>query len=143
MTDRLIGLLLLALSIGYGVTAGSFQASFGDPLGPAAFPMIVAVPVATLSLAMMIWPGPDAVWSLGRPMLMQGAALAVLLGYALLLEPLGFPLATALSVALLARLIGAAWLHGLIAGAGLAAILFFVFDWLLNLPLPALPQLLG
>lgn len=143
MTDRLVGLLLLALSIGYGVIAGSYQASFGDPLGPAAFPMIVAVPAAILSLAMALKPGPDAVWPSGRAFLAQGAALAILVGYALLLEPLGFPLATTLGVLLLARLIGASWVQGTLAGVALAALLFFVFDRLLDLPLPALPQFLG
>lgn len=143
MTDRLIGLLLLALSIGYGMTAGSYQASFGDPLGPAAFPMIVAVPAAILSLAMVLRPGPDAVWPSRQAFLMQGAALAVLIGYALLLEPLGFPLATALGVAILARLIGASWVQSALSGAGLAAVLYYTFDRLLDLPLPALPQVLG
>lgn len=35
MTDRIVGLFLLAISIWYGVTAGDYEASFGDPLGPA------------------------------------------------------------------------------------------------------------
>lgn len=143
MTDRIVGLVLFALSIGYGVIAYGFEASFGDPLGPSAFPMIIAVPAAMISLALVLKPGPDAVWPAGRPLMMQGAALAVLIGYALLLEPLGFPLATALGVTLLARLIGAGWIQGLAAGAGLAGFLYYLFDRLLDLPLPALPQFAG
>lgn len=143
MTDRIVGLVFLTLSIWYGVTAGSYKASFGDPLGPAAFPMMVAVPAALMSLIMILRPGANPVWATGRPMARQAATLAVLLGYALLLERLGFPLATMLGVTLLARLIGTGWQQAISAGVVIALLLYVSFDRLLGLPLPLLPNLTG
>ncbi|MGB8621938.1 MAG: tripartite tricarboxylate transporter TctB family protein [Paracoccaceae bacterium] len=143
MTDRIVGLAFLALSVWYGVTAGNYEASFGDPLGPAAFPMIIAVPAAVMSVAMILRPDPDPAFARGWPLARQLTSLAVLLGYALLLERLGFPLATMLATALLARLIGARWKQAVVSAVAIAFSLYFAFDHLLGLPLPFYPDIMG
>lgn len=143
MTDRIVGLFLLALSIWYGVTAGSYEASFGDPLGPAAFPMMLSVPAAVLSLVMIVRPDEEPAWVTGRPLLRQVAAVALLLAYAGFLEVLGFPLATFVAVALLGRLLRSSWSKSAISGAITSALLFLAFDQLLGLPLPLLPSFVG
>jgi putative tricarboxylic transport membrane protein len=143
MMNRLVGMAFLAMSILYGVTAGNYRASFGDPLGPAAFPMLIAVPAALLSLVMVLRPAPDPDWELGTPLRKQLASLAVLLGYVALLEPLGFPLATLIGTALLSRLVGARWLPAGLAGLAISLLLYFLFDRVLGLPLPALPEFMG
>jgi putative tricarboxylic transport membrane protein len=139
MSDRVAGLIILALTIWFGWTAGSYEASFGDPLGPAAFPQMLAVPAGILSLILILKPDPDPEWVLGRPALKQLATLGVLIAYALLLEELGFVLATALGVVVMGRLLGAGWGRAAISGVVMSVTLFVVFDRLLGLPLPLYP----
>ncbi|MBJ3778094.1 tripartite tricarboxylate transporter TctB family protein [Acuticoccus mangrovi] len=141
MSDRIVGLLFLGLSIWYGYTAGSYEASFGDPLGPAAFPQIISVPAALVSLGLILRPDPDPTWSRGVVALRQIGALVLFVAYAVLLIPLGFGLSTFLGVMLFAMLIGASWLKGALAGIIMAPALFILFDVLLGLPLPLAPSL--
>jgi len=143
MTDRIVGLVLLAFSIWYGVTARTYEASFGDPLGPAALPMMLSVPAGLLSLALILRPDPEPQWATGRPLLRQLAAVAVLIGYAMLLDTLGFILATALGVMLLGRLLQSTWMKSALSGLVTSVVLFVAFDMLLGLPLPLLPAFLS
>ncbi|UEM24252.1 tripartite tricarboxylate transporter TctB family protein (plasmid) [Skermanella mucosa] len=143
MSDRIAGLLFAALAAWAFVTAGSFEAGFSDPVGPAAFPRLLAVPLGILSLFLILRPDPNPRWAVGRPLLRQALAVAVLGGYALLLETLGFPVATLLGVTFLARLLGARWLPALATGAALSLVLFVLFDQVLDLPLPLWPQTVG
>lgn len=139
MSDRIAGLIVLALTIWFGWTAGSFEASFGDPLGPAAFPQMLAIPAGILSLVLILKPDPDPEWVLGRPAAKQLATLGVLIAYALLLEELGFVIATTLAVVALGRLLGAGWARSTASGVIMSVTLFVVFDRLLGLPLPLYP----
>lgn len=143
MSDRIAGLIFLALSIWYGLTAGNYEASFGDPLGPAAFPQMLSVPAALFSLYMIFRPDPDPEWVVGTPAVRQFATLAVLIAYAFLLEDLGFVLATALGVALLGRLLGSGWGKSTVSGVVMSVSLFVVFDSLLGLPLPLYPAIMS
>jgi putative tricarboxylic transport membrane protein len=139
VSDRLAGAAFAALAGWIWWKAGEFQLAFGDPVGPSAFPRLVAAPMALCALALIVAPDAEPAWPRGRALARQGAALAALLAYPALLAPLGFPLATAAAVAALGRTLGADWLRaagaGVVAGVGLWA----VFDRLLGLPLPALP----
>lgn len=143
MTDRIVGLTLLAAAIWYGLTAGTYEAGFGDPLGPAAFPVMLSVPVAVLSLFLLIRPDANPDWPKGIPLLRQLAAICILISYALLLERLGFLLVTFLAVALLGRLLGSQWGKAAVSGAVISLVLFVAFDQVLGLPLPALPVFLS
>ena len=137
MSDRLAGLVLLALAVAYGVTASGYQAMIGDPLGPAVFPVVLAIPLGLLSLYLVVRPGPEADWPRGRALLKQVLALVAFVAYAYLLEPLGFLVSTFLAVVALGCLLGARLRQAAVAGAGIAVVLFVLFDSLLGLPLPA------
>ncbi|WP_108661910.1 tripartite tricarboxylate transporter TctB family protein [Acuticoccus kandeliae] len=141
MSDRIVGLFFLALSIWYGVTAGNYEAGFGDPLGPAAFPQMLSVPAALLSLGLILRPDPDPSWSRGMVLLRQGTTLVILIAYALLLEPFGFPIATFIAVVFLAKLLGTSWLKAGAAALIMSPLLFILFDVLLGLPLPLSPSI--
>ncbi len=143
MADRILGLLILVLTIFYGWTAGSYEASFGDPLGPAAFPQMLAVPAALLSLFLVLRPDPDPAWARGLPAIRQIATVGVLIAYAFLLEDLGFVVATALGASAMGRLLGAGWRKSVISGVAMAVGLFVVFDTLLGLPLPLYPRFMS
>jgi putative tricarboxylic transport membrane protein len=137
MSDRLTGLALLALAVAYGIAASGYQAMIGDPLGPAVFPIVLAIPLGLLSLYLIVRPDREPDWPRGRALLKQLLALVAFVAYAYLLEPLGFVLSTFLAVVALGWLLGARpWQAG-VAGAAIAVVLFVLFDTLLGLPLPA------
>jgi putative tricarboxylic transport membrane protein len=137
MSDRLAGLVLLALAVAYGVAASGFEAMIGDPLGPAVFPLVLSIPLGLLSLYLIARPDPEPGWARGRVLLKQALALIAFVAYAYLLEPLGFIVASVLAVAVLGWLLGARPWHSTAAGLAIALVLFLLFDTLLGLPLPA------
>lgn len=143
MSDRIAGALFLLLAIWYGTTAGSFEQGFGDPVGPAAFPQMLSVPMGIFALFLILRPDPAAGWPGGLALVRQVAMLAVLVVYPLILELAGFPLATALALFGSAMLLGARVPPAALASVGLAVGLFVLFDQLLGLHLPMLPKLAG
>lgn len=143
MSDRIAGIVMLIVSIAFGKTATSYQASFGDPLGPAALPVMLSIPAGILSLLLVLRPDPDPAWATGSPLIRQIATLVLLIAYALLLEPLGFMLATFITVTLLGRILSSGWRKSALSGGLMTIVLFVTFDTLLGLPLRALPQGLG
>lgn len=140
MSDRITGLLIAALAIWYAWHANSFDQGFGDPVGPAAFPQLVAIPLGLFAFYLILRPDPDPHWPSGHPLLRQCGMLLVLLGYPLLLEPLGFPLSTALGIMIMAWLLGAGLRAGLVSAITISLGLFVIFDQLLGLHLPMLPE---
>lgn len=141
LSDRIAGVILLALAVGFWVAASQYQVSFGDPVGPAAFPKLVAIPLGLFSLYLVARPDPDPQWIHWPGIVRQGVTLAVLLLYPLLLEPLGFPAAPALGSMILARILGGSWLQSVLLGLVVGGGLFVVFDTVLGLPLPFAPEL--
>ena len=139
--DRILGALALAASAWLWWAAGGLEASFGDPIGPAAFPRLIAVPTALCAALLLLRPGPDERWWHGRQSLRQLAALGALLLYPPAIEPLGFPLATALGAFALALALGARVGRAALLGALAGPCLFALFDTALGLPLPGWPRL--
>jgi putative tricarboxylic transport membrane protein len=134
VSDRLTGLVLLALAIAYGMTASG-------PLGPAVFPVVLAVPLGLFGLYLIVRPDREPAWPKGPALMKQILALVAFVAYAYLLEPLGFVVSTFLAVVALGWLLGARLHQAAAAGAGIALVLFVLFDTLLGLPLP--PGVLG
>ncbi len=139
MSDRLTGLILLALAVAYGVTASGFEAMIGDPLGPAVFPLVLSIPLALFSLFLIVRPDPEPRWARGRELLKQALTLVVFVAYAQLIEPLGFVLTSVLAVLALGLLLGARAHQAGAAGLAIALTLFVLFHHVLNLPLPVGP----
>lgn len=137
MSDRLTGLVLLVLAVAYGVAASGFAARIGDPLGPAVFPLVLAIPLALLSLYLLLNPDPEPAWARGWPLIKQALTLVVFVVYAYVLEPLGFVVATVLAVTALGSLLGGRPAHAAGAGVAIALVLFVLFNYALSLPLPA------
>lgn len=143
MSDRVAGVLFLLLAVWYGTTAGSFEQGFGDPVGPAAFPQMLSVPMGVFALFLILRPDPGADWPGGLALVRQAAMLLVLVVYPLILEPAGFPVATALALFGASVLLGARAAQAAVAGVALAVGLFVLFDQLLGLHLPMLPKVPG
>lgn len=138
MSDRLAGLAFFLLATGYVWLSAGYTTSFGDPLGPAIFPRIIGIPAILLSLSLVIWPRHNATWAGPAGLARQAIAIAILLAYALLLEPVGFVPMTFIAVFGLALLMGAPTLNGLLVAALAAPGLYLLFDRLMGLPLPLL-----
>lgn len=143
MTDRLAGLAFLLLATGYVWLSAGYTAGFGDPLGPAIFPRVIGIPAIILGLTLVIWPRHNAHWAARVGLMRQGAAVALLIGYALLLEPVGFVPVTFAAILGLGLLMGAPPLHGFVTAALAAPGLYLLFDRLMGLPLPLLGTWFG
>jgi len=136
MSDRVAGALLALFAGWYGWEANSYRTAFGDPMGPALFPEALAVPLGLLGLYLLARPDPDPEWSSGRYLLAQVTTIALLVVYALVLQPVGFIPATAVLAGLLAFFLGARPARAAISGVAVSLIFYALFDWLLEIPLP-------
>lgn len=137
--DRILGLVLLVLAVVYGWAAQQWPEPFGgqEAVGPQTFPTILAVVLALSSCYLIARPDPDSDWPASRTGLELLLAVGVLIAYALVLEWLGFVLATTAAVGTLCWRMGArprwAFLTGLVG----AVVVFLLFNNLLELSLPA------
>lgn len=139
LSDRVAGTILFVLAIWYWWQAGSYAVSFGDPAGPSLFPRVVAVPFAIFSLVLVFRPDPDPIWLRLPSAFKQIAAVIVLFAFPLLIEPLGYPVATFAACFPLALILGATWLQATLTSLATGAGLYFLFDGVFGLPLPAGP----
>jgi putative tricarboxylic transport membrane protein len=136
MSDRIVGVLLALFAGWYSWEARSYSIDFGDPMGPALFPEALAVPLGLLGFYLALRPDPDPEWSTGRYLLSQLATVVLLIVYALLLQPMGFILATLVMVACLTAMLGARAPYALAGGVATSFGFFVLFDWVLGIPLP-------
>ena len=137
MSDRIFAVIWLCVCALITVQMWQLEVPFAyEPVGPKAFPMLLAGLMALCCLYLLIMPDRDIHWlDLGG--LKKGAVLiAVLLGYAVFFEQLGFPLATGIMVFIVCLLFGGRWLSGLIAGVAIGALGYLFFDRLLQVTLP-------
>lgn len=135
--DRLSGLLLLAVAVWYGVESRTFATgALSGPVGPGAFPLLLAVLLGAFSLTLVVRPDPDPeppssiVWVRG------GTIIASTVAYAYLLAPLGFVVATSLEFALIGMFFGGRPRRTVAAAVGMTLVTFYLFDRVLGLPLP-------
>jgi putative tricarboxylic transport membrane protein len=137
MSDRIVGLVLVLLASGYGWIAGDYDTGFSDPVGPAVFPRLLAVVIGLLGLWLILRPDPEPDWTKGRTLALQSLAVALMLGYALFLVPVGFLIATTILAAALAAMLGARPLQAVASGALVSVGVYFLFTQGLELSLPA------
>lgn len=144
MSDRIVGIGLFILAVAYGLQARGFEtAIITDPLGPSAFPLLLAVALGVASLYLIVRPEAGPQWPRRWVLMHLAIAVVVLIGYAFVLVPIGFIAATFLVLTLLAVQLGSriapSALMGILASVGL----YVIFDRLLGLPLPAGTLLFG
>jgi putative tricarboxylic transport membrane protein len=139
--DRIFGAVMIVLALGYVLSAMNIQTSFiSDPVGPRVFPYMVAGVVILCSLVMVLKPDPNADWPAPLMLLKIGAALAVLVGYALTIRTLGFILPTVIASAVLSYMISPRLVPAALAGLGLGVGLYVLFKVILGLGLVAFPR---
>lgn len=135
--DRLEGLALLVLAIGYWQGAHRVP-PFGvrDVVGPSAFPTLLAGVLGIAGAALVISGRPEEKAPGGRPV-QVAAVFALLALYALLFERLGFLLTTFLFLSGTIAVFAPAWKRRIpVFAAVLTAILWMLFGWGLGVTLP-------
>lgn len=137
MYVRLFAAIWLLLCAFLAVIAWGFQAPFAyDPVGPRAYPLLLLVLMAAGAAWLIFKPGPQTE-ALSRQALQRaGLCILTLLAYALLFEPLGFVLSTALATFVLGLLFTGRVLPCLISGVLMGVLLYALFDYALDVPLP-------
>jgi putative tricarboxylic transport membrane protein len=139
--DRIFGLVMIFVALGYILSATGIQTSFmSDPVGPRAFPYMIAGVTILCGLSMIFKPDPDVTWPTGGTLVNLILALVVLIVYALSIRPLGFIAPTCIASAILAWQISRRPVPSVLAGLGLGIGLFVVFKFVLGLGLFAFPR---
>lgn len=135
-SDRLLGALGLILGLAFIWRATRIETGLiVDPLGPRSFPTLVGAVLALASLFILLRPGAEPEWPALPRWLEIAAAVAVLVGYTLALEPLGFVIATAIASALLSWRLGSSPLWALVSGVGISLGIYAIFHLVLGLSL--------
>jgi putative tricarboxylic transport membrane protein len=138
LPDRLLGLALFALGAGIAWHAQSLEVAFAaDPIGPRAFPTLVAAVIGGCGLFVALRPG--VIWEPAEQVVPGLAATAAMAAYALLLVPLGFIPATFLLCIVIALAFAARPWQAVLGAAVTAPGLWLLLDRLLDLPLPRGP----
>ena len=141
MSDRIFGLIALAVALFYILSATDIQTSFlSDPLGPRAFPYIVGGVMAISALFIILMPDENPTWPPLTTFLKIGFAVVVLVVYAESLRPLGFLLPTAVAAGILSYQISPRIVPAIVTGVGLSVGLFVVFKYGLGLGLFPIPR---
>jgi len=141
MKDYIIGLSGLALSLYVYVVSDAFK-RVGDGLSenPAYYPRILALLLALMSCGILI----GAIRkrqalkvNVNRELLLNiGKFLGVLILYILILKPIGFIIGTALFSFAMIWLLGSTRKQAVIYALPIALVIYFVFSYLLKVPLP-------
>ena len=143
MSVRILGAVILLVAALYAWVGRGYSAPFGDVLGPSVFPVLVGVPAMLLAASLVVFPSGAVAWPPAGRIARQAAGLAVLVAYAWLLKPLGFPLATFGLIAGLAITLGGPAGSSALLGATMSLGLWALFDRVLGLPLAFLGPWLG
>lgn len=140
MSDRLLGTLCVLVSAGMAWSARDYAAAFSyEPLGPRAFPLLLAGSLGLCGLWMLLRPSAGSESFRAVPWKSTSLCAAAVLAYALLFQWLGFALATALMALPVGMAFGGSWKQSLAGGVALGLLLFLLFDKLLDVVLPTGP----
>jgi putative tricarboxylic transport membrane protein len=147
-----VGLLaigVIALVATFAVPVGAESA--WAPSGPRFFPLVASIGLIVLSLAFLarvtVWPDAElgahaAEEAAETDWIVPALVAAGLIAYVVLIEPLGYVLASALFFPVVARVLGSrSPARDAAAGAALSVAVYLLFTRLLGVPLP--PGLLG
>lgn len=137
-SDRVLGVLCVAGAGAMAWAAGGYAAAISyEPVGPRAFPLLLAALIAACGAWLIARPSPHAAGVAARRVPPLLACIAAILGYVLLFQPLGFIVATALLAVPVGMAFGGRWRPSLLGGLGLGIGLYLLFDRLLDVVLPA------
>ena len=138
MSDRVLGAVCVVASAAMAWATQDYAAAISyEPVGPRAFPLLLAGSLGLCGLWMVLRPTAGTEAFHGVPWKPTALCAAAVLVYALLFQSLGFPLATALMAVPVGMAFGGSWKQSLAGGVGLGVLLFLGFDKLLDVVLPS------
>jgi putative tricarboxylic transport membrane protein len=140
---RIFGAAIFVIAALYLNSAFTYEVAFGDPLGPRAFPLMLAIPALLGGASMIVFPGSAEAFAVKDRMLVQLGAIISLSAFVFLLERIGFLLSTAGMVICLALLMQARPRSACLIGMIASPALWLLFDRFLDLPLPLLGEWIG
>ena len=146
MSDRLLGAVCVVASAAMVWAAQDYAAAISyEPVGPRAFPLLLAGCLCLCGLWLVLRPKAGAETFRDVPWKATALCAGAVLTYAMLFQWLGFALATALMALPVGMAFGGNWKQSLAGGAGLGLVLYVLFDKLLDVVLPTGPlaSLLG
>ena len=142
MTERLVALVVVAACGGYLASGLTLPLGTTARPGPGFFPLAIGAFGAIMAL---VWTAaafrrvPETVTEPAISPDARGrvvATAAALIGFCILLRWVGYPVAALVFVTLLLRWLGAGWRSAVVTGVASAAVSYYVFGVLLNVPLP-------
>ncbi|MDJ0825881.1 MAG: tripartite tricarboxylate transporter TctB family protein [Rhodobacter sp.] len=140
-SDRIFGLVVILVALGYILSAVQIQTSFlSDPVGSKTFPIMIGAVAALCGLVMVVRPDPEPDWPGLGSLLAIAVSVAVLVVYAYSLKPLGFLIPTAIAAGILAFQIDPKPVRSVFIGIGLSIGLFLLFKYALDLGLVPFPK---
>ncbi|CNG43891.1 tripartite tricarboxylate transporter TctB family protein [Yersinia similis] len=137
MSDRIFAGIWILLCLGGLFIGWGIQSEYSyEPLGPRPFPIVILT-LMTLCAVLLLLRKPEViVWPDAKVLYRLLVMVLTLVIYAAVFEWLGFPLATALLTFSIALLFGAKIGVAAFSGVALGLLLFYAFDYLLDVTLP-------
>jgi putative tricarboxylic transport membrane protein len=136
MSDRIFGGACIVLSLLMMWATGLIQESFiQDPLGPKAFPLLIAGIMGLSGLVMIFKPDAEPHWPGMVKLAELAATVGVFVAYAEIMPRVGFVLSTAVATAFLIWRLGGTARQALIGGVVTSIGIYAVFQHLLSLNL--------
>ena len=136
MSDRIFASICIALAVLMGWGATIIEESFiQDPLGPKAFPLVIAVVLAACGVAMFLRPDEDPVWPHRRKQIQLLWTIGAMILYVQFLPVVGFLVATAIGAGFLSWQLGASVKQACWGGFSISVSIYVVFKLVLGLSL--------
>lgn len=137
LNDRALGVTALLLSAFMAWFGHGLEAAFAyEPVGPRAFPLLLAGVIALCGLRLVFKGGNPAAPNPPGANMRIVLMVVLLVVYAGLFQMAGFVIATAVVAACVGRLFGGSWLQCSIGSICLSLLLYLLFDRLLDVVLP-------
>jgi putative tricarboxylic transport membrane protein len=136
MSDRIFGIFGLAFAALLVWATGRIEESFiQDPLGPKAFPLVIAALVVLSAVVMLIKPDQNPAWPGLKKWLELVLTVGILVIYAVALPELGFFVSSTFLAIFLVWRLGGSLLQALVGGVVMSGGIFLVFGYGLHLSL--------
>lgn len=136
MSDRILGAFGLVFAGLMAWATTLIEESFiQDPLGPKAFPLVIAALLAICSLYILFKPDSEPQWPQLSKWLDLGVTVGVMIGYAFILPEAGFVVSSSFITAFLIQRLGGNLKQAAIGGAVTSVGVFVVFGYGLHLSL--------
>lgn len=138
LNDRLLGIAALIFAALITAFGYDLEPPFSyEPVGPKAFPLLLALIIALCGLRLVIKGGGHVAANPAGTNTRIVTMVAYLAAYAFLFQWIGFIVATALMVTLVSRLFEATWAQAVVGGTIMSVGMYLLFDKALDVVLPA------